>query len=182
MSGSAYFRRLSERQELAQDAAASQVGMLGDIRTFAAAARAVSDAGVGTLSREEAASLAGLAPLDRQSGGKDGQRHIQGGYYRVAISITSTPFTHLLLSRCGAKRNHETRRMSGTALWKATPIVQAWCVSRGSPRGEPRHEEVVFCTHRGMRHQPCPNLNIVQLNMNIVQKGKNRHDHPIVTP
>lgn len=38
---------------------------------------------LGTLSREEAASLVGVAPFDRQSGNHDGLRHIAGGRARL---------------------------------------------------------------------------------------------------
>ena len=42
---------------------------------------------LGTLSREEAASLAGLAPLDDQSGSIDRPRHIMGGRAKVRRSL-----------------------------------------------------------------------------------------------
>jgi transposase len=42
---------------------------------------------LGTLTREEAASLAGLAPIDDQSGNTDRPRHIQGGRARVRRSL-----------------------------------------------------------------------------------------------
>lgn len=42
---------------------------------------------LGTVSREEAASLAGLAPFDNQSGKRDGERHIKGGRSRVRRSL-----------------------------------------------------------------------------------------------
>lgn len=42
---------------------------------------------LGTLSREEAASLAGLAPFDNDSGGRSGQRHIFGGRHRLRQSL-----------------------------------------------------------------------------------------------
>lgn len=42
---------------------------------------------LGTLSREEAAALAGLAPYDNQSGGRIGERHIAGGRQRVRRSL-----------------------------------------------------------------------------------------------
>jgi transposase len=42
---------------------------------------------LGTLSREQAAALAGLAPFDRQSGAKDRQRSIQGGRARLRRSL-----------------------------------------------------------------------------------------------
>lgn len=34
---------------------------------------------LGRMNRRQAAALAGVAPYDRQSGGRDGQRHIAGG-------------------------------------------------------------------------------------------------------
>ena len=42
---------------------------------------------LGAMSREEAASLAGLAPFDQQSGNRDAIRHIQGGRARVRRSL-----------------------------------------------------------------------------------------------
>jgi transposase len=42
---------------------------------------------LGTLTREEAASLAGLAPFDDQSGKTDRVRHIRGGRARVRRSL-----------------------------------------------------------------------------------------------
>ena len=42
---------------------------------------------LGQLSREEIASLAGLAPFDDDTGNQRGQRHIEGGRFRVRRSI-----------------------------------------------------------------------------------------------
>jgi transposase len=42
---------------------------------------------LGTLSREEAVSLAGLAPFDDDSAGRSGQRHIFGGRHRLRRSL-----------------------------------------------------------------------------------------------
>lgn len=42
---------------------------------------------LGQLSREEAASLAGLAPFDDDTGKQRGQRHIAGGRFRVRRSL-----------------------------------------------------------------------------------------------
>lgn len=42
---------------------------------------------LGQLSREQAASLAGVAPFDRQSGKSDGSRHIAGGRARLRRSL-----------------------------------------------------------------------------------------------
>lgn len=42
---------------------------------------------LGTLTREEAASLAGLAPFDNDSAGRSGQRHIWGGRHRLRRSL-----------------------------------------------------------------------------------------------
>ena len=42
---------------------------------------------IGMLSREQAASLAGLAPFDDQSAQRDGQRHIMGGRSRLRRSL-----------------------------------------------------------------------------------------------
>jgi transposase len=42
---------------------------------------------LGSISREEAASLAGLAPFDHDSGSKTGQRCIGGGRLRVRTSL-----------------------------------------------------------------------------------------------
>lgn len=42
---------------------------------------------LGTLTREEAVSLAGLAPFDDDSAGRSGQRHIWGGRHRLRRSL-----------------------------------------------------------------------------------------------
>ena len=42
---------------------------------------------LGSLSREQAAALAGLAPFDKQSGNRDSPRHIQGGRARLRRSL-----------------------------------------------------------------------------------------------
>lgn len=42
---------------------------------------------LGTLSREQIAALAGLAPFDNESAQRKGQRHIQGGRHRVRRSL-----------------------------------------------------------------------------------------------
>jgi transposase len=47
---------------------------------------------LGRLSREEAASLAGLAPFDDESGKQRGQRHIAGGRFRVRRAIYAAAF------------------------------------------------------------------------------------------
>jgi transposase len=47
---------------------------------------------LGSLSREEAASLVGFAPFDDDSGGYRGQRHIKGGRSRLRKSIYAAAF------------------------------------------------------------------------------------------
>ena len=42
---------------------------------------------LGSVSREEAAALAGLAPFDRDSGKQKGERHIAGGRTRLRRSL-----------------------------------------------------------------------------------------------
>jgi len=42
---------------------------------------------IGSLSREEATALAGLAPYDDDSGTRTGQRHIAGGRERLRTSL-----------------------------------------------------------------------------------------------
>jgi transposase len=42
---------------------------------------------LGTITREEASSLAGLAPLNKDSGKQEGERHIHGGRKRVRKAI-----------------------------------------------------------------------------------------------
>lgn len=51
---------------------------------------------LGRITREEAASLAGLAPFDRSSGQYDGQRHIAGGRaeVRTALYAASLPASY----------------------------------------------------------------------------------------
>ena len=47
---------------------------------------------LGRLSREEVASLAGLAPFDDESGKQRGQRHIAGGRFRVRRAVYAAAF------------------------------------------------------------------------------------------
>jgi transposase len=47
---------------------------------------------IGNLSREEAASLAGLAPFDDDSGKRAGDRHISGGRKRLRTSLYAAAF------------------------------------------------------------------------------------------
>jgi hypothetical protein len=46
------------------------------------------------------------------------------------------PSTHLLMSRCAAKRSLETRMVAGQSSHPSKHPAKAACVSRGSPRGE----------------------------------------------
>lgn len=47
---------------------------------------------IGSISREQAAALAGLAPYDDDSGDHDGQRHIEGGRERLRKALYSAAF------------------------------------------------------------------------------------------
>jgi transposase len=48
---------------------------------------------IGSLSREEAAALAGLAPYDDDSGKRRGLRHIHGGRQRLRKSLFMAAFS-----------------------------------------------------------------------------------------
>lgn len=55
---------------------------------------------LGSLNRRQAAALAGVAPYDRQSGGRDGARHIAGGRKHVRCALYMAA---LSAARCQGK-------------------------------------------------------------------------------
>ncbi|WP_238258083.1 IS110 family transposase [Methylobacterium gnaphalii] len=69
---------------------------------------------LGSLSREQAASLAGLAPFDHDSGRHRGERHISGGRARVrtALYTAALPASYrwnLALAPCAHASPHAAK-------------------------------------------------------------------------
>lgn len=103
---------------------------------------------LGALSREEVASLAGLAPMDNDSGTRKGQRHIQGGRARVRKTLFMAAFAgafhwspelSTLYKRLMARGKHHTAALvacarkllifANTVLTRMTP----WKERAGMP-------------------------------------------------
>lgn len=77
---------------------------------------------LGAIDREEAASLAGLAPNTRDSGQKQGEAHIHGGRVRVRKSLFMAAFAGAMHWHEGLKRFYAKRRAKGLAH---TPAIVA---------------------------------------------------------
>lgn len=85
---------------------------------------------IGTLSRSEIASLAGLAPFNRDSGGKSGKRHICGGrrrlracLYMAAMSAkTHNPVMREFYNRL-VEENHRPKMVALTAVMRKLLIA-----------------------------------------------------------
>jgi len=85
---------------------------------------------IGTLSRREIASLAGLAPFNRDSGGKSGRRHICGGrrrlrscLYMAAMSAkTYNPVMREFYQRL-VNENHRPKMVALTAVMRKLLIA-----------------------------------------------------------
>ncbi len=85
---------------------------------------------IGTLSRREIASLAGLAPFNRDSGGKSGRRHICGGrrrlracLYMAAMSAkTYNPVMREFYRRL-VEENHRPKMVALTAVMRKLLIA-----------------------------------------------------------
>lgn len=95
---------------------------------------------VGTLSREKAAALAGLAPYDDQSGKRDGERHIAGGRARLRRSLFAAALPaafhwnpnliHLYRRLIGAGKSHKRALI---ACARKLLIYANAVVARGTP-------------------------------------------------
>jgi len=95
---------------------------------------------IGSLSREEAAALAGLAPYDDDSGERHGQRHIQGGRQRLRNSLFAAalpaayrwnPQLVALYRRLTA--NGKAHKLALIACARKLLIYANAVVARGSP-------------------------------------------------
>jgi transposase len=99
---------------------------------------------LGTMTREQAAAMAGLAPYDDDSGGRSGERHIAGGRKRVrrslymaslAASFRWNPPLKALYERLTAKGKKHNEALiaccrklliyANTVLTRGTPWVKA---------------------------------------------------------
>jgi transposase len=100
---------------------------------------------VGTLSREEAAALAGLAPYDDQSGKRNGERHIAGGRARLRRSLFAAALPaafhwnpnliRLYRRLTGAGKSHKRALI---ACARKLIIYANTVVARGTPWIEPQ--------------------------------------------
>ena len=95
---------------------------------------------LGSISREQAASLLGVAPFDRQSGQRDGTRHIAGGRARPRRSLYAAAlpasFQHNqalieLYQRLIAKR--KTHKQALIACTRKLVIYVNTVLARGTP-------------------------------------------------
>jgi transposase len=95
---------------------------------------------IGTLSREEVAALAGLAPYDDDSGKRTGRRHIKGGRTRLRGSIYAAAFAAMFhwnpqlqafYQRLRAKG--KTHKMAQVACARKLLIFANTVVARGTP-------------------------------------------------
>ena len=85
---------------------------------------------IGTLSRREIASLVGLAPFNRDSGGKSGRRHICGGrrrlrscLYMAAMSAKRhNPVMREFYNRL-VEENHRPKMVALTAVMRKLVIA-----------------------------------------------------------
>ncbi len=80
---------------------------------------------LGQLSRQQIASLAGLAPMTRQSGRWSGRRFIQGGRHRVR---------HVL-------------SMAAVSATRCNPVIRAF-YQRLKARGKPGKVALVACARK----------------------------------
>lgn len=95
---------------------------------------------IGTLSREEVAALAGLAPYDDDSGTRSGPRHIKGGRTRLRTSLYAATFAAtfhwnpLLKAFYERLRNNgKTHKMALVACARKLLIFINTVVARGTP-------------------------------------------------
>lgn len=80
---------------------------------------------LGTLSRQAAAALAGLAPFNRDSGSQRGQRHIRGGRADVRTALYMATLTAL---RCNPVIAEDFQRLS--AAGKPHKVAMAACMRK----------------------------------------------------
>lgn len=80
---------------------------------------------LGTLSRQAAAALAGLAPFNRDSGAQRGQRHIRGGRAEVRTALYMATLTAL---RCNPVIAEDFERL--TAAGKPHKVAMAACMRK----------------------------------------------------
>ncbi len=80
---------------------------------------------LGTLSRQAAAALAGLAPFNQDSGTKSGQRHIRGGRSNVRTALYMATFNAL---RCNPVIAEDFARM--TAAGKPYKLAMTACMRK----------------------------------------------------
>jgi len=95
---------------------------------------------IGTLSREEVAALAGLAPYDDDSGKRTGRRHIKGGRTRLRGSIYAASFAATFHWNPQLKTFYErlrakgkTHKMALVACARKLLIFANTVVARGTP-------------------------------------------------
>jgi transposase len=95
---------------------------------------------IGSLSREQAAALAGLAPYDDDSGKRKGQRHIVGGRERLRTSLYAAslpaafkwnPQLHVLYKRLTAAG--KPHKLALVACTRKLLIFVNTVVARGTP-------------------------------------------------
>lgn len=95
---------------------------------------------LGRLSREQAASLAGLAPFDHDSGQHQGERHIAGGRARVrtALYTAALPASHrwnpaLIALRTRLINRGKTHKQALTACARKLLTYANAVLARGTP-------------------------------------------------
>ncbi|OKO66852.1 IS110 family transposase [Bradyrhizobium sp. NAS96.2] len=100
---------------------------------------------IGTLSREQVAALAGLAPYDDDSGTRTGPRHIMGGRTRLRTSLYAAAFAatfhwnpHLKAFYARLRGNGKTHKMALVACARKLLIFINTVVARGTP-WQPMH-------------------------------------------
>lgn len=77
---------------------------------------------LGSITREQAASLAGLAPMNHDTAGRKGERHIRGGRAKVRKSLFMAAFAGAMQWNPLLKRYYQKRRANGL---DHTPAVVA---------------------------------------------------------
>jgi transposase len=95
---------------------------------------------IGTLSREEVAALAGLAPYDDDSGKRIGHRHIKGGRTRLRGSVYAASFAaafhwnpQLKTFYLRLRANGKTHKIALVACARKLLIFANTVVARGTP-------------------------------------------------
>ena len=95
---------------------------------------------IGTLSREQVAALAGLAPYDDDSGRRAGSRHIQGGRTRLRTSLYAAALPaaffwnpQLITFYKRLRANGKTHKMSLVACARKLLIFINTVVARATP-------------------------------------------------